>query len=538
MNDEKTIIAPRSDQAPKLFILCGEDVAEHRLSGRQSFGRPSRKNVPDLSADSKVVSRAHGLFESSGPHCCYTDLDSTNGTSLNGRMLDPNAPQLLYDGDVLRVHSQEDEDCTLDTLMVFSVSYHEGAVWRRLPLSAEIASVDVGRAEGLVLSDQSVSRRHASFFSASGGWAIIDHGSLNGVRLNGRAIDRPAYLKPMDVVDIAGYLFIFLGSELIYQADAAAPTLPEAVPAAQPEPVSAAQHEAVSPAHPEDSTPSRSPEKPAGKDMLCVWIEERNVWARMKKKTLLRDVRLEIESGSMVLVLGGSGAGKTTFLNAVMGFERASGRITYNQTDIYAEYEKMKYEIGYVPQKDLLRLNDTVLATLQNAARMRLPADLTDAQYDEAVERTIAALGLDRVRHSLAGKLSGGQLKRLSIAVEYIGDPSLFFLDEPDSGLDGTMARSLMENLRAIADDGRIVIVISHSPDRAFDLWDKVIVLAKDSREDCGRLAYYGAPRDACAFFGVDTLERIVKRINRPDEGGDGMADYYIEEFEKRGART
>ena len=258
----------------------------------------------------------------------------------------------------------------------------------------------------------------------------------------------------------------------------------------------------------------------------------------MKKKTLLRDIRLDIESGSMVLVLGGSGAGKTTFVNAVMGFEQAQGQITYNDTDIYAEYEKMKYEIGYVPQKDLLRLNDTVLATLQNAARMRLPANLTSAQYDAAVEKTINLLGLDRVRDSLAGKLSGGQLKRLSIAVEYIGNPALFFLDEPDSGLDGTMARALMENLRAIADDGRIVIVISHSPDRAFELWDSIIVLAKDSREDCGRLAFYGTPQEACAFFGVDTLEGIVRRINLPDEGGDGLADHYIEAFAKRGAQT
>jgi len=93
-----------------------------------------------------------------------------------------------------------------------------------------------------------------------------------------------------------------------------------------------------------------------------------------------------------------------------------------------------------------------------------------------------------------------------------------------------------MENLRKIADEGKIVLVISHSPDRAFDLFDRVIVLAKDSLDNSGHLAYYGSPKEACVFFCVDNLEHIVKRINRTDEGGDGMAEYYIQRFAKREA--
>ena len=221
-----------------------------------------------------------------------------------------------------------------------------------------------------------------------------------------------------------------------------------------------------------------------------------------------------------------------------MGYEKAQGKIVYNQTDIYAEYEKMKYEIGYVPQQDLLRMNDTVYNTLLNAAEMRLPARLSPAEFDVRVRQTMHLLCLERERDSLVGKLSGGQRKRLSIAVEYIGDPALFFLDEPDSGLDGTMARALMENLRTIADKGKIVIVISHSPDRAFNLFDKVIVLAKGTRDNCGHLVYYGSPKDACAYFETRNLEEIVKRINRRDEGGDGLADEYIRRYaQKEGKR-
>ena len=119
--------------------------------------------------------------------------------------------------------------------------------------------------------------------------------------------------------------------------------------------------------------------------------------------------------------------------------------------------------------------------------------------------------------------------------MEYIGNPSLFFLDEPDSGLDGIMAKELMTNLRQIADQKKIVMVISHSPDRAFELFDKVIVLAKGHRDVIWHLVYYGAPTDACRFFGTDTLEGIVGRVNRKDEGGEGLADYFIEQFKRTG---
>ena len=108
-----------------------------------------------------------------------------------------------------------------------------------------------------------------------------------------------------------------------------------------------------------------------------------------------------------------------------------------------------------------------------------------------------------------------------------ISNPSLFILDEPDSGLDGVMARELFQQLRTIADQGKIIIVITHTPDRVIDLFDDVIVLAKDSNRT-GRLAYFGSIKEARAFFGREKMEEIVKSINRTEEGGDGMADEFI----------
>ena len=115
-----------------------------------------------------------------------------------------------------------------------------------------------------------------------------------------------------------------------------------------------------------------------------------------------------------------------------------------------------------------------------------------------------------------------------------MGDPQLFFLDEPDSGLDGVMSRSLMQNLRDIADLGKMVLVITHGPDRAADLFSKVIVLAKSEADGAGHLVFCGTVDEAKAFFGVRELEGIIGRINRPDEGGEGRADEYIRTWEGR----
>ena len=114
--------------------------------------------------------------------------------------------------------------------------------------------------------------------------------------------------------------------------------------------------------------------------------------------------------------------------------------------------------------------------------------------------------------------------------MELVSDPELFVLDEPDSGLDGVIARELFTKLRGIADEGKIVIAITHTPDRVIDLFDKVIVLARDSGR-VGRLAFYGTPQEAREFFGKDSMEGIVMSVNRKEEGGEGMADYYIERY-------
>jgi len=178
----------------------------------------------------------------------------------------------------------------------------------------------------------------------------------------------------------------------------------------------------------------------------------------------------------------------------------------------------------------MMRGKNTVLNTLMDSAKLRLPIDVPAEDLKSRVDEVMEIFGLAPVQNHLVEKLSGGQKKRLSIGMEMISNPALFILDEPDSGLDGVMARALFEQLRKIADTGRIVIVITHTPDRVVDLFDDVIVLAKDSART-GRLAFYGSIEEARRFFGREKMEDIVKAVNREEEGGDGLADEFVMKY-------
>ena len=245
------------------------------------------------------------------------------------------------------------------------------------------------------------------------------------------------------------------------------------------------------------------------------------------KKQLLKDIHMNIKPGRLVMLLGGSGAGKTTYVNAINGYEKADAKVMLNGRDVYKEYSKMQFECGFVPQSDLMRGKDTVQHTLMDYAALRLPSDFTLRDRKDRVEEALKLFGLGPVRNSMVSQLSGGQRKRLSIAMEFLSNPTLLILDEPDSGVDGVMAKELFKQMRKVADTGRIVIAITHTPDRVVDMFDDVIILAKDS-DRTGRLAFYGTVDECRKFFGKERMEDVVKTINRPEEGGDGRADEFI----------
>lgn len=391
------------------------------------------------------------------------------------------------------------------------------------------------------------------------GWAVVDHNSKNGVFVNNQRITDKEFLMPMDVIRIAGYHFIFTGSRLIYQAErqyvrnsepsfshekgmppvsaggqSSYGTVPLSNPLGRRMSQVSGQNSMYKGSSGEPICapyPSQPLYYPVGPS-LNIHIEKREVWQSFRKKTLLENIDIHIKSGSLVLILGGSGAGKTTFIQAVMGYEKAQGKIIYKGQDMYREYRKMQYEIGYVPQADLLRGSDSTYKTLENALDNKLKVD-SHSEKERKVMEALRLFGLTEQRNTIVSQLSGGEKKRLSTACEYITGPSLFFLDEPDSGLDAASSEQLMRELREVADEGKIILVISHSPNRVAQYFDQVIVLAKGEHDNIGHLAFTGPLQEALRFFETPDLESIVKRINPVEEGGEGKSDYYISLFDQ-----
>lgn len=526
--DKTVFYTPAPSQEASLHVFNGLGfIGSYPLKYLTTVGRSSSQGTCDIAIDSPIISRRHGEIALSNDEYFYKDLGSTNGTYVNGRLYGRSSASVtpLSDGDIISFEIRRSDTVFPDKVLCLFTRTARTVQWQHVQLTEDMAELCIGRSvvTGLEVRDETISQKHASFFQSVNGWAIIDHNSTNGVYLNGKRITAPRYLSAFDVVRLTDTYFVFLGDKLFFSNGRL--TDSQSIVSG---PVSRSTGDNTDERGINSENRRNTPEP---KDQLCINIYQRSVVQRFKKMMLLQNIKMTINAGEMVLILGGSGAGKTTFINAVMGYEKADGKITYRDTDIYEEYERMKFEIGFVPQQDLLRGSDTVYDTLSNAAEMKMPKRIDYEDREERINCVLDEFGLSRERNSLVSKLSGGQRKRLSIAVEFISDPSLFFLDEPDSGLDDVMGRGLMENLRSIADRGKIVMVITHSPERAAELFDKVIVLAKSTKDNSGHLVFYGSVEEAFSFFDVSSFREIVKKINRKDENGEGLSDYFIEKY-------
>ena len=211
---------------------------------------------------------------------------------------------------------------------------------------------------------------------------------------------------------------------------------------------------------------------------------------------LLNDISLVIPPRKFVALVGGSGAGKSTLMDALNGLRPAhSGTVVYNGVDYYHNLAAFSTQLGYVPQDDIVHRDLMVEHALYYAAKLRLPSDFTKEQIKWRIDEVLEDVEMTERRNLLVSKLSGGQRKRVSIALELLANPGVFFLDEPTSGLDPGLDRKMMTLLRRLADRGRTVILVTHATNN-INACDSVCFLAQG-----GRLAYFGPPNEAKAYF-------------------------------------
>ncbi|MFE4695121.1 FHA domain-containing protein [Streptomyces sp. NPDC056749] len=314
----------------------------------------------------------------------------------------------------------------------------------------------IGRAleNELVVSDLQVSRLHAEFRATPDGrFEIRDLGSHNGTYVNGQPLSKSgsALIGPNDIVGVGHSTFRLVGDRLEEFVDTGEVSF-------------SARH-------------------------LTVTVDG--------GKDILKDVSFGVPEKSLIAVIGPSGSGKSTLLKALTGYRPANqGDVLYDNRNLYKQFAELRQRIGLVPQDDILHKELTVTRALRYAAKLRFPADTTEAERTARIHEVLAELKLDIHRDKKITSLSGGQRKRVSVALELLTKPSLIFLDEPTSGLDPGMDRDVMQLLRGLADDGRTVLVVTHSV-AELAICDKLLVMAPG-----GSVAYFGPPEEALNFFG------------------------------------
>ena len=236
------------------------------------------------------------------------------------------------------------------------------------------------------------------------------------------------------------------------------------------------------------------------------------------KKELIRDIKLEIQEGTLVALIGGAGAGKSTVMNCMNGYETSGmeGSVEYKGVDLIKNFSRMKYLIGSVQQGDAFHEEITVEQELTNAAGIKLPRDTSKAEIAERVNKTLKQLGIENVRSNQIAKCSGGERRRVNIGIELVADRQLLCLDEPDAGLDPGNKRKLFETLRNLAhNDGKSILTIIHDVSE-IDLFDKIIILNKV--DNVGRLAFSGTPNEARKYFGAEIKEVYAIMASDPEK--------------------
>jgi ABC transport system ATP-binding/permease protein len=338
-------------------------------------------------------------------------------------------------------------------------------------IQKQSGTATIGRAtdNDIVIQDVLASRHHAFLTQTPLGTEIRDAHSVNGTFVNGVRVGS-AVLSEGDVVTIGNVDLVFTRDTLVRRTEAATRT--------------------------------------GGLEVNAV------TFTVDKGKQLLDHISLTARPGTLTAIIGGSGAGKTTLSRLIAGYTTpSSGSVTFEGHNIHTEYASMRSRIGMVPQDDVVHRQLTVNQALGYAAELRLPPDTSKADREQVVAQVLEELELTKHADTRVDKLSGGQRKRASVALELLTGPSLLILDEPTTGLDPALDRQVMMMLRQLADAGRVVLIVTHSVSY-LDVCDQLLLVAPG-----GKTAFLGPPAQIGAAMGTSNWADIFANVGAdPDE--------------------
>lgn len=451
-------------QPPALsFTLHGQTI----VVGRDHAG--------EVIVQGMGVSRRHATIALLAGGPVLEDAGSLCGVRVNGV---PVQRAILRDGDIVTLGVAEIE-VRIDTgvLRLMQTRREESCgAGEDVEVPDSAVRVRIGRdpSNDVVAAHPLVSRYHAEMHrNASGAYVLADLRSTNGTFVNGQAIHE-RLLREGDVVQVGPFRFSLAGGRL-FRAD----------------------------------------------DGNTIAVEAIDVSVRSRGRELLRHVSLGMHPGEFVVILGPSGAGKTTLVNALAGRVAVSqGQILYNGLPLRRFIQAFSSRIGYVSQENLLYPELTVWETFCEQSLLRLPRDSIPAEHHARIEEVLHQLDIGALRRQRVGKLSGGEAKRVHLGIELLSSPTLVFLDEPLAGLDAGLVRRFMELFRSLCCSGRTLVVTTHTLDR-LELCDRVALVHQ------GTLLYNGMARDMPARLGTDSIAGVYESarlgaIASPAHSGTG----------------
>lgn len=251
--------------------------------------------------------------------------------------------------------------------------------------------------------------------------------------------------------------------------------------------------------------------------------------------TFLKDISLSINSGNLVLVIGGPGSAKNMLMH-LLALKNVSGckldgKIVFDGKDLKSTSIEQDGQVVMIHELKKNRMPTVkVYDSLYREAR-KWHRNYNSQSLHSMVEDVLEITDLKEVAQYTINYCSEGQKERINIAYNYLKDPSIVILEEPFIGLNVIEVKKVLYTLKRIANQGKIVITGSLTPDRIFDVYDRIIVLARSDTDFAGHLVYDGSPSDACLFFGTGNIEEIIEKTSSTKFGGMGYADYYIAKY-------
>jgi len=462
--DSDLASAPPSAPAvpPGLLVtVAGQEPQEYTLTeDKITLGRAEDN---DIIVPSLIVSRYHATLDLTTIGYEIEVLPgATNTLTCQGRPV--TGRKLLVHNDVIRIDS---EIPGMMVSMTYQAPLQAAAILPFVVQFGEKEKLTFGRdhLNDVVLDMPNVSRFHAQITRVGRRYFVTDLHSVNGTFVNDKRMEGDVWLNPQDTIRISTYRLV-MGEDQFTRYDET--------------------------------------------EGLRVEAYQLNKWVR-KDLNLLQDISLVYQPREFIVVVGQSGGGKSTLIDAVAGYRPAThGKVFVNNIDVYQNFDAIRNEIGYVPQRDIIHMELTGYQALDFAAQLRMPKDTSKEERHKRIMEVLDDLDLTHRKDVQVSGLSGGQQKRVSIGVELITRPGLFFLDEPTSGLDPGTETAFMHLMRRLADQGRTIIMVTHATKNVM-LADKVVFLARG-----GYLAWFGPPDEALAYF--DQYRSENERRIRPME--------------------